>query len=181
MTAEPVVLVTGFGPFPGTPRNPTARTARAVDGALVLGHRVRGLVLPVSFQRGPDAAIEAARTLSARLVVGLGVANARTAVCVERVGVRVPAGSADVDGRTDSLLDGPDEVRATLDTACLATALGATLSDDAGRYVCNAWLYRVAHALEVPVGFVHVPAAGIEPRRVLEGVTALLQGMRDPA
>jgi pyrrolidone-carboxylate peptidase len=56
----------------------------------------------------------------------------------------------------------------------LARALGAVLSDDAGRYVCNAWLHRVASALDVPVGFVHVPAEGIAAERLLDGISALI-------
>jgi pyrrolidone-carboxylate peptidase len=133
------------------------------------------MVLPVSWRRGPDLAIARARELDAALVVGLGVAVSRAAVCVERVGVRVERGMPDVDGRTDPLLDGPPEVRATLDTERLATALGATLSDDAGRYVCNAWIYRVTQALDgVPVGFVHVPSAGLAPQALLDALGALV-------
>jgi pyrrolidone-carboxylate peptidase len=57
----------------------------------------------------------------------------------------------------------------------LAEALGATCSDDAGGYVCNAWLHRVASTLAVPVGFVHVPAEGLPPDRLLHGLSALLE------
>ncbi len=167
------VLVTGFGSFPGVASNPTEALARAVDGARVHGVPVVGRVLPVSFRRGPDEAIAWARAVDARLVVGLGVAVSRAEVCVERVGVRVLEGRPDADGETACLLDGPERVVATLDTARLAAALGATLSDDAGRYVCNAWLYRVTAALPVPVGFVHVPPAGLAPARLLAGLEAL--------
>ena len=169
-----VVLVTGFGSFPGVPDNPTAHLARAVHGLVVGDCRIEGHVLPVSFARGPQAAIELAQRHQVRLVVGLGVAVARNQVCVERVGVRVQHDRVDVDGATACGLVGPDRVAATLDTERLAQALGAELSDDAGRYVCNAWLYRVAQTLPVPVGFVHVPPAGLAPQRLLDGIRALL-------
>ncbi len=169
------VLVTGFGPFPSVAVNPTAAVAQAVDGAVVAGGvPVLGRVLPVSFARGPDLAVALAREHDAQLVVGLGVARRRSGVWVERRGVRVERSTVDVDGSDVCLLDGPDRVIATLDVDRFARILGAEVSDDAGRYVCNAWLYRVAQALPVPVGFVHVPAEGIEPTRLLDGIAALL-------
>ncbi len=173
------VLVTGFGAFPGVPRNPTAELAAALDGVRVAGHTIVGRVLPVSFQRGPDEAIALAVEHYASLVVGLGVATRRSVVCVESRGIRVAHDRLDVDGTGICLpeplrADGPPIVEATLDVQALAGALDARVSDDAGRYVCNAWLYRVAHALSVPVGFVHVPPAGLAPERLQRGLAALL-------
>ena len=168
------VLVTGFGPFPGVDDNPTAHLARAVNGAQIANHSVVGHVLPVSFARGPDDTIALARELKADLVVGLGVAVRRSEVCVEQRGVRVREGRPDVDGSTVCLLEGPDHVPATLDVPRLAQALQARVSLDAGTYVCNAWLYRVSQALDVPVGFVHVPPSGLTPTRLLDGIATLL-------
>lgn len=168
------VLVTGFGPFPGVDDNPTAALARAVDGVRLGDAELVGRVLPVAWRRGPEEAIRLARELDAGLVLGLGVAANRDRVCVEVVGVRVDSGRPDVDGATEPGLDGPDRVRSTIEVGRLAAALGAVLSDDAGGYVCNAWLYRVASALTVPVGFVHVPAAGLPPDLLLDGLRALL-------
>ncbi len=169
------VLVTGFGSFPGVSTNPTERVAQAVDGQTVGGVRIIGRVLPVSFERGPSRAIALANELAPRLVLGLGVAG-RPTICVERRGVRWAwSPTVDVDGGHECLLEGPDEIEATLDTQRLAEALEATLSDDAGDYVCNAWLYRVAQALDVPVGFVHVPPSGISVERLLSGIAALVE------
>jgi len=168
------VLVTGFGAFPGVSHNPSGELARAVDGAEVDGVRVVGRVLDVSYTRGPREAIRLARSLGAALVLGTGVASSRSAVDVERRAVRAASGPADVDGRTRSGLRGPAIVEATIDVARLAAALGANVSDDAGRYVCNAWLYRVARGCTVPVGFVHVPPAGLDRALLLAGLRALL-------
>lgn len=165
--------MTGFGPFPGVPTNPTAQLARQVDGRSVCGVQVVGRVLEVSWQAGPDAAIAAAREVGAERVVGLGVAMNRAGVEVETVAFCASNGAPDVHGLCDAGLSGPAEVRATLDTERLAAALDATLSRDAGRYVCNAWLYRVTSALDVPVGFVHVPASGMTAERLLRGLASL--------
>lgn len=170
------VLVTGFSSFPGVDDNPTAHVARAVDGQRTAHVEVVGRVLPVAWERGPQAAIDAAREVEAQWVVGLGVAVTRSVVCVERRAVCVGNGSPDVDGACDAGLEGPEVVAATLDCARLAEALGAELSDDAGTYVCNAWLYRVTRALDVPVGFVHVPAEGIDVERLLRGLDSLVAG-----
>lgn len=172
------VLVTGFGAFPGVPDNPSGRVARAVDGARVGGAIVAGLELPVHWIEGPSAAVDAARRLDAALVLGLGVAVGRAGAWVERRGVRIEEGAADARGDVLPGMSGPGVVPATLDCDRLASALGAGLSDDAGRYVCNAWLYQVASALPVPVGFVHLPAEGLAPHRLLGGIRALLGGAR---
>lgn len=166
-------LVTGFGPFPGVEDNPTAALARAVDGQRIGEVELVGRVLRVSWAEGPDTAIAFARELEAEWVVGLGVATARHRVEVETIAVCEWRDRPDVDGICDGGLSGPPVVHATLDTAALASALDARLSDDAGRYVCNAWLYRVCHALEVPVGFVHVPSAGLSVERLLRGLAVL--------
>lgn len=163
-----MVLVTGFGPFGAVVDNPAARLARGVDGRRTGGETVVGRVIPVSYARGPDATIAAARMFRPRFVVGIGVATARSGIEVERRAVAIGDGrTPDVDGVVQVRLDGPDVVAATLDAERLAAALGADLSDDAGHYVCNAWLYRVARALDVPVGFVHVPSAGLDAERLL--------------
>lgn len=173
------VLVHGFGPFLDVLDNPSARLARAVHGWSGSGVRVTGEAMPVSYARAPALSIARARALGVDAVVGIGVARARDAVNVERVGRnRLGSASADVDGVCQAQVDpaGPDVHPATLDPVALARALGGVVSDDAGRYVCNAWLYAVAGALgpEMPVAFVHVPPAGLEPARLVGALVATL-------
>jgi pyroglutamyl-peptidase len=173
------VLVTGFGPFLSVLDNPAAQLARAVhdpDG----DPPIHGLVIPVSYERGPEEAVQAARRLGVRLVIGLGVATGREHVCVERVGrLGLDPSAPDVDedhrDRVDGDEEAPQEVLASIPVEAFAEAMGAQVSDDAGRYVCNAWLYHVARALpDLPVGFVHVPAAGMDLERLRAGIAALL-------
>ncbi len=169
-----MILVTGFGPFPSVADNPTARLARAVDGWRISGETIVGRVLDVSYERGPAEAIAVARLLQPRLVIGLGVSNASVGVRVESRAVAACVG-ADVDGLTPAANGDVASVNATADVTALARALGAETSADAGQYVCNAWLYRVVLALpDTPVGFVHVPAAGLDPEHLLNGIAALL-------
>ncbi len=170
-----MILVTGFGPFPGVVDNPSGDVARAVDGRTVGGRPVVGLVLPVLWRRGPELAIEAANALGAELVVGLGVATTRAVLDVETLGFRGWDPQPDADGCYPDDRDGPDVVGATLDSAALADGLGARISRDAGRYVCNAWLYQVARGLPAArVGFVHMPAAGLDPELLLRALARLV-------
>ncbi len=169
-----MILVTGFGPFGDVVDNPAARLARAVHGQRAGGHTVVGLVIPVSYARGPSETIAVARALRPTLVLGIGVAVGRPGPEVERIGRRVADPSrADVDGVCLAQVADAD-VRATIDARHLARALGARVSDDAGAYVCNAWLARVAGALPVPVGFLHVPSDGVAARRLLDALAQLV-------
>ena len=169
------LLVTGFGPFPGVADNPTAALAQALDGAQLGPVTVVGRVLPVHWVDGPARAIATARAIDAAWVIGFGVAVGRAGVEVETRAVADLAPKPDAAGALPPRLDGPPAVTATVDCARLAAALGARCSSDAGRYVCNAWLYQVVTALPgVGVGFVHVPAAGIAPADALAGLAAWL-------
>ena len=162
------VLITGFGPFGDVVDNPSAALARAVDGFQWAEHQIIGVVLPVSYSRGPADTIRLACEQRVDLVLGFGVAMDRDGVFVERRAVHVAHGRPDVDGACVAMGVGPEERLSTVDVGRLADALGAAVSDDAGQYVCNAWLYTVTEALDVPVGFVHVPASGLSSEALLD-------------
>jgi pyroglutamyl-peptidase len=171
-----MILVTGFGAFPGVNHNPTADLVRALNGRRVQGHTLVGEVLEVRWLQGPRRAVRLAHLLRPALVLGFGVATQRGAVCVERLAHRHLAARPDAAGELPPVLDGPEVVSSSLDVQRLAEALDGESSEDAGRYVCNAWLYQVALALDVPVGFVHVPAQGLAVSRCLGALDLYLKG-----
>lgn len=176
------ILLTGFGPFLDVRDNPSGRLVEALNGERVDGVPVVGEVIPVTYARGPSMAIERARRLDARLVVGFGVASNRRGVWVEAAGRRRCGGSRDTDGVIlEDLGDGPERVAATVDVQRLAEALGAEISDDAGGYVCNAWAWTVPQALAVPAVFVHLPPEGIPVERVRGALRRLLRPVSEPA
>jgi pyroglutamyl-peptidase len=167
------VLVTGFGAFLDVDDNPSGRVARAVDGAEIEGLRIVGVTLPVRYQEGPRQAVALALELDARVVIGLGVDRSTRTVDVETRAWNRTQG-LDVAGEQPFELEpgGPDTVGANIDAAAFAEALGGRVDDDAGRYVCNAWLYQVARALtpERRVVFVHVPSEGLDPDVLLRAI-----------
>jgi pyrrolidone-carboxylate peptidase len=81
-----------------------------------------------------------------------------------------------VFGQTLSTLEdgGPDEVFTTVDAVTLADAIGGEITDDPGRYVCNAWVYRVSRSAQGRVvGFVHVPPEGMDSEALLKAIGRL--------
>lgn len=173
-------VVVGFGPFLGVTDNPSARLALAVhdpqgEPAII------GRMIPVSYANGPRSSVEWALSEGADLVLGIGVAMQRTAPFVERVGRRAldPA-ILDADGLQRSMVDpsGEAERESNIDVERFARLLGCGVSDDAGGYVCNAWLYEVLGRLgdRSAVGFLHLPPQGMEPDLLRTAIHGLLVG-----
>jgi pyroglutamyl-peptidase len=168
------ILITGFGPFPGAPYNPTPALVDrlvklrrpAFDAIERIGH-----VFPVSYRavdrelprllamHRPDALLMfglAARTRHLRIET-----RARNAVTTlwpdsERTTLRT---ASIVPGR-DAQLFGP--LGAKLLRAARATGIDARLSRDTGRYLCNYLSWRAIEATHKPDGprlaaFIHVP------------------------
>ncbi|MCP4803969.1 MAG: hypothetical protein GY913_08950 [Proteobacteria bacterium] len=171
-----MIVVTGFGPFLDVSENPSGALARAVDGARVRGHTVRGVELPVSYERAPRQVIELVRSFAPVLVLGLGVATRRSGAQVERQARnRGSQEHADMDGQRRTRLGrGPEVVRCPIADP-LAAALEIGTSNDAGDYVCNAWLYGVSRGLAgTDVAFVHISTA-MEPAWLLRGLGRWLE------
>lgn len=172
MTAarRPVVLVTGFEPFGGDPVNPSGDAARLLDGRVIAGHRVRGVVLPCAFATAPaalQAAIEAAQPA---LVLCLGLAASRRGFQPERVAInlidaRIPdnAGAQPVDEPV--LPEAPAAAFTDLPVKAMAAALAAAgheaaVSYTAGTFVCNQVFFALMQILQsrpgVRGGFMHL-------------------------
>jgi pyroglutamyl-peptidase len=184
----PLVLVTGFGPFPGRAHNPSGEVAEALAGESGggwggdSGGESRGMVeveasvLPTSFRRAPpafDALLEGVGR-PPRLLLALGV-HRRSGFRIERRarGLLANALRPDVDGQSaaEATTEGSDLV-CGLDLEALASEVGEGteerfwVSDEAGGYVCE-WIYHhlLEHARErgIPGLFVHVPPVHFTP------------------
>ena len=165
------ILVVGFGPFTGIVENPAAALARSVDGLRGPGLEVVGRELPVSYARAPSLTREWAAEVAADLVLGIGVASGRRQAEVESHGRRRAGDERpDADGERLAELtpDGPDQIPSPAAEA-LARALQLGTSSDAGRYVCNAWLYLTLRN-GLPAAFLHVPSSGFEAWRLAAGL-----------
>jgi pyroglutamyl-peptidase len=162
------ILITGFGPFPGAPRNPTMRIVqhlKALKSPMLAGHTCITRILPTTW-----AMLETIPALLAETqpdaVLMLGLAGRRRAVTPELV-ARNRASTLRPDAqrcvaRAAQLSPGAPATRhSTFDAVKLTAALRchglpAKVSRDAGDYLCNALLWHVL-GLGVPAIFIHVP------------------------
>lgn len=161
------LLVTGFGPFPGVPRNPSAelatRLAQSARLRRVLGRAPELLMLAVSYAAIPEQLAPAlASGPDAILMVGVA-RRARTIRVEHRARNRASRLYPDASGRTHTLtLDplGParrqSPVAPHIAVGLRRAGISAQVSRDAGRYLCNASYYRVL-AEGRPALFLHIP------------------------
>ena len=191
--AGPRLLVTGFGPFPGAPENPTEALVRALadEPAEAFG---ASAFLATALRTEYRWSWEALRRLSADfapdVVVHFGLSERIEAIHIECVGRNaVDPKKPDACGHTPSsprlAEDGPDILSSTFPADAILAALKvagfpAALSDDAGDYVCNATLYRSLHSAPPTrrIGFVHVPPegrGGYDRARLLAAARILLR------
>lgn len=177
----PLLLVTGFGPFPRARVNPSAGLARAVAASprwRLAGAEARALVLETTYAcldavfepalRGPPAP-------AAVLMMGLALRAKR--VRVEGRATRRPSpllpDAAGRNAKGRAATPGPAARRTRLSVPAVVACLerhrvACRPSHEAGRYLCNAAYYR-ALAGAAPVLFLHVPAAPRPGRRRLPG------------
>ena len=178
------ILVTGFGPFPGAPYNPTqalvARLTRLRRPAFA-NVELSSHIFPVTYQavdRELPLALQKHKP-HALLMFGLAgrteylriEARARNAVTTRfpDAGRQVARKGLIVEG-ADARLFGPHTEK-LLRTA-LATGIDARLSRDAGAYLCNYLSWRAIEAVNRDDGlrlaqFIHVPPLAHDgtPRR----------------
>ncbi|OSO98697.1 pyroglutamyl-peptidase I [Microbacterium sp. LEMMJ01] len=164
-----VILLTGFDPFDGAARNPSAEAVERVATGYDGPHDLVVATLPVSFARSAALLRERIAQHSPDAVVCTGLAGGSDRIAVERVGLnlidaRIPDndGAQPVDQHSDP--DGPAARFTTLPVKRLVrllddAGLPARLSLSAGSYVCNHVLYTALSAVpaHVPAGFVHLP------------------------
>lgn len=190
------VLITGFGPFPGMPRNPTAALAlnlAALRLPALDGLRREALILPTEW-RAIDLLRARLAAAPPDAVLMLGVAGRRRLFNVEVRAVNAARGLDAARHRPHAVITpgGPGERHSTVSAprlvhALRSSGLAACPSRDAGRYLCNGAYYAALEALEgraVPLVFVHVPGRGPESRRPAArtaiALAALLRALMRP-
>jgi pyroglutamyl-peptidase len=168
MNRAPRLLVTGFGPFPGIPKNPSAEAARriarsrrwqrfgieAAFAELTTTYAaLESELLPVLTEHAPDA------------LLMIGVAGRAREVRIEtrglnRVGILRPDAVKATPVRLALTSGPPARGTRTRPMRQVATmrrhGFRTRASIDAGDYLCNA-SYFTALSQNIPVLFVHIP------------------------
>ncbi len=170
-----VALVTGFDPFDGGDRNPSALVAQALHGRTLAGHAVVGAVLPTEFGRALPALEALMDRHRPAVVLCCGLAGGRAAVSFERAAINLQdARIADNAGRQPVDLPvvpgAPAAYFASVPVKAMREALAragipAEVSHTAGTFVCNHVFYGLMHRLVTAGeggaglrgGFVHLP------------------------
>lgn len=190
------ILVTGFGPFPGAPRNPTQALVARLTGLrrpVLADVAVIGHVFPVSYSavdlQLPD--LLARHRPHALLMFGLAARTPHLRI-ETRARNTLTTRWPDRDGRynthgaivpgADAMAFGPHTNR--LLRAAQASGVEVKLSRDAGSYLCNYLCWRALEAAKARTGprlaaFVHVPPVAPGPATAAElakaGEALLLQ------
>jgi pyroglutamyl-peptidase len=165
------ILVTGFDPFEDEPLNPSWEAVRRLPDKVGDAEIIK-LEIPTVFGKSAEVVREAIREHDPDVIVSVGQAGGRFAMCPERVAINVDDGRIpDNEGYQpiDATIraDGPPAYFSTLPVKAMVTAMKeagipALVSNTAGTYVCNHIMYQVLYMIdhEFPGkkgGFVHVP------------------------
>jgi len=167
-----IILVTGFGAFPGARTNPSAailaRLSRHRPRLARLGVGLETALLPVVFAEVGAAVDRAATRARPDAILHIGLASRRRVVTIEtraknRAGMLHPDAARQRPTGMALARAGAPLLPATYPATRLvqvirATGVKAKHSIDAGDYVCNALLFHtLARRLAPVAGFIHVP------------------------
>lgn len=170
------VLLTGFGLFPGVRENISHGFALDVARQLTTTHTnltCKVAELETVWTAGRAAIAELIRAFRPDVVIMFGVSHTATGLVIERQAVNACGPNPDAHGcvSAEQILDpnGPSLRASSFPASALHTTLrkaghDVSLSDDAGRYLCNAVLFDAIGACDevcprAMAGFVHLPVS----------------------
>jgi pyroglutamyl-peptidase len=185
-SSRPVLLLTGFGPFPRVPVNATSllvpRIAEAADKTFA-GLSVVCDIIPTEWHAGLARVEELYAAHRPIVAIHFGVSGRATGFAVEARARNCCAASPDAAGclpQGDCIApDAPEFLPSALPVTLIVERLRrrgipAQLSRDAGNYLCNALMYRtldLARGKDWPArnGFVHLPTSLVDLRNPARG------------
>lgn len=166
------ILVTGFGPFPGAPVNPTGPLVKSLGRlAASRGVRIVPHIFPTSYAAVDRELPVLLRRHKPDALLMFGLAATTPHLRIETWARNTLSPLPDVEGivaGARSIAPGRERARmlATPSRALFAAArracVKAAVSKDAGDYLCNYLCWRSAQAVRKPggpriVAFIHVP------------------------
>ena len=175
----PTILITGFGPFPGAPDNPSQLLIEALaehkNTDEINANLVYGL-LPTHWQKLAPALTQLFEQHQPDFSVHLGYSANSPGFCLETTAYNETCAQPDVDGHAGScdpvLIEHPLQLSNNLPLLMIEQELStagfkAMISNDPGRYLCNMSYYLSLSRARSSL-FVHIPAiktdAGIIPQ-----------------
>jgi pyroglutamyl-peptidase len=185
------ILVTGFGPFPGAPKNPTGPLVRALVRRSWPGVTLKAHVFPTRYRAVDRALPRLLKDFKPDALIMFGLATRSRAIRVETLARNRVSRHPDAAGFTrgpcaiETASERSLRVRApaaALLCALKNTGLPARLSRNAGDYLCNYTLWHATRAtgerdrMELSA-FIHVPKLSlrITPDALLAACEAIVQ------
>jgi pyroglutamyl-peptidase I len=184
------ILVTGFEPFGADTENASAEAvARLAVGWSQPGLELSTATLPVVFGELESALSRAVAESRPDLIIGVGEAGRRDELTPERYGrnrieARIPD-NARASPSGEIREGGPERLTTRFAVESVveelrSAGLPASVSDDAGGYLCNHLAYLLYERAK-PTLFVHVPAARSGAAATVGGETDVAGGPEHPA
>jgi len=185
------ILLTGFEPFPASSSadNSSEHAVVGYDARKLSNASVMRMILPVEWDTAAALVSSTIERCEPDVVVGFGQGGSK--VDVETIAYNrkdsfeIAGGAEDNRGVTFAgqpiVDDGPESYPTRLPAQRIvdslnAAEISATVSDDAGRYICNNVFYGLMNAVASDgrrAGFVHlprIPSVGKEQREMLQTV-----------
>ena len=165
------ILVTGFEPFGGENRNPSADVVKKLPDK-ISGAEIVKLIIPVVREKSSTEIKKAVEKFSPDIILSIGQAGGRSAISVERMAVnlddyRIPDNEGNQPMEEPVVPGGPDGYFCTVPVKQMAKAIReagvpAQESLSAGTFVCNHVMYSTLHLLctnypDTKFGFIHIP------------------------
>jgi len=177
---RPAIVLTGFGPFPGVKHNPSADLAEALAGLAAKRFAKKTVVLrilPTEWAAAPKLLAALYAEHKPAVVLHFGVSQRASGYCIETLARNEQSPACDAAGQFPHqpfvTKDGPRKLDTSIPAKAVVRRLTrlnvpATVSTDAGTYLCNSILYQSLQLAgrakgPVKVGFVHIPAAFAAP------------------
>lgn len=169
------ILISAFAPFGGEAINPAQLVLARLPDSLNTSRGSTPLVkiaLPTAYDQAADILLAAIDEHQPAVVISLGQAGGRPAICLERVAINLkdsqqPDNLGQVFSDAPIVPGAPAAYFSTLPLKKMQAALKVlnipiTISNTAGTYVCNQVIYTALHHIAVHklpalAGFIHLP------------------------
>ena len=185
------ILISGFEPFGGNPRNPTGELAQQYSTPTQVGNvLVKGVVLPVVYYQAWDKLKAEIESFHPDFILSLGFSPGSNEVRLERVAINYDRGYPDNLGKMhlgSIAKNGEKRIESDLPVSQVADILQnrsvpTYVSNDAGGYLCNHIFYQVmnyslSHPSQ-PGCFIHLPnwpIDGNSPRTLTNVLRIILE------
>ena len=168
------ILLTGFEPFGDLKVNPSQAILESISERQTLCnlHEINTIILPVRFDSAGARIKKTIQEFKPDVILSLGLSGSSDSITLERKAMNLKQdvelqNTKNIKGPTVILLGCPISYKSTLPLDRIYRSLKdrnipVSISDDAGRYVCNYVFYLACHQIKLlensgKTGFIHVP------------------------